>query len=177
MTILPRLILLTLIAGLGLSGCDRSRGVGKLLNLTNTEAGPDEFAILPTKPLEMPDDVTTLPEPRFGGGNRVDPDPKGDAVAALGGNRSRLEAGRIGAGEGALVAAATRFGTTAGIRDTLAAEDREFRSRNKGRLLERLFNVNTYFAAYERLTLNAQAELARLRRLGVRTPAAPPSEE
>ncbi len=35
--------------------------------------GPDEFAILPTKPLEMPADVAALPPPTPGAANRADP--------------------------------------------------------------------------------------------------------
>jgi hypothetical protein len=42
-------------------------------------------------------------------------------------------------------------------------------------VLERLFNVNVYFRAYQRQSLDKYAELDRFRRLGVRTPAAPPN--
>jgi hypothetical protein len=45
---------------------------------------------------------------------------------------------------------------------------------NDGRLLERLFNVNVYFKAYRSQELDQYLELQRLRRLGIRTPAAPP---
>jgi hypothetical protein len=39
-----------------------------------------------------------------------------------------------------------------------------------------MFGVNVYFDAYEDQSLDQQAELERLRRLGVRTPAAPPPD-
>ena len=72
---------------------------------------------------------------------------------------------------------ATRFGTSANIRQALAEEDLEFRRNNRGLPLERLFNVNVYYKAYEELALDQHTELARFRRLGVRTPAAPPDPE
>ena len=59
-------------------------------------------------------------------------------------------------------------------RDTLAAEDLDWRRDNNGRVLERLFNVNVYFRAYAPMSLDQHAELARWRRLGVATPSAPP---
>jgi len=141
----------------------------RLMNLRNTEAGPDEFAILPNRPLEMPTELAALPPPTLGGANRADPNPEGDAIAALGGNAAR--AGGIG---NDLMGYATRFGVTPGIRETLAAEDLDYRRRNDGRLMERLFNVNVYYRAYRPLALDRYAELERLRRAGIRTPAAPP---
>ena len=63
------------------------------------------------------------------------------------------------------------------IRAELAAADLEYRRQNDGRLLERLFNVNVYFQAYEPLSLDQYAELERLRRAGIRTSAAPPDPE
>src|SRR5690606_14313634 len=54
-----------------------------LLHLKNATRGPDEFSILPTKPLEAPKDFAALPPPTPGGKNLVDPTPDEDAVAAL----------------------------------------------------------------------------------------------
>ena len=79
--------------------------------------------------------------------------------------------------DGALYAHASRFGTEAGIRGTLAAEDLEWRRDNNGRLLERLFNVNVYYAAYADMSLDQQAELWRWRKAGARTPSAPPPQD
>jgi hypothetical protein len=149
-----------------------STGTPQLMNLRNTEEGPDEFAVLPTAPLEIPENMASLPEPTPGARNRVDPDPEGDAIAALGGNPARAG----GAGSD-LVSYATRFGVSGDIRPVLAAEDEEFRRRNDGRILERMFGTNVYFRAYRQQALDRYAELERLRRMGVRTPAAPPSNE
>ena len=162
---------LTLGAALvALAACGGS-GDPQLMNLRNTEAGPDEFSVLPTEPIEMPEDLASLPTPTPGGVNRTDPDPEGDAIRALGGNPER--AARA---SGDVVAYATRFGVSPDIRSVLAAEDLEYRRRNNGRVLERLFNTNVYFSAYRPLALDRYAELERLRRAGIRTPAAPPQE-
>ena len=138
---------------------------------------PDEFAILPTKPLEAPEDYTALPTPTPGGINLVDPNPQADAVAALGGNPDRLAAGQIYAGEQGLVSYTGRYGVPADIRATIAAEDLAWRQENNGRLLERLFNVNVYYSSYKPMSLDQHLELERLRRMGVWTPSAPPDPE
>jgi len=149
-------------------------GSVQLMNLTSGE-GPDEFAIVPPKALELPDTLAELPEPTPGGSNRSDAQPFSDAIVALGGQPST--AGGIPAGDGALYAHAARFGVETGIRDELAAEDLEFRSDNQGRVLERLFNVNVYYRAYRKQSLDQEAELARWRKAGIKTPSAPPSAE
>jgi hypothetical protein len=118
------------------------------------EEGPDEFAVLPTAPLEIPEDLASLPEPTPGAPNRVDPNPEADAIAALGGNAARAR----GAGAD-LVSYTTRFGVSGDIRPVLAAEDEDFRRRNDGRILERMFGTNVYFEAYRRQSLDRYAEL------------------
>lgn len=156
------------LAGLALAAC--SSGDPQLMNIGATVgSGPDEFAILPSEELEIPEDLTALPSPNPGGSNRADPDPEADAIAALGGNVNRATSGSQ-----SLMSHVGRFGVEAGIRNTLAAEDLAFRSRNDGRVMERLFNVNVYYRAYSGVSLDQYTELERLRRLGVRTPAAPP---
>ena len=144
-----------------------------LMNLRSSTNGPDEFGILPPKALELPTDFTALPEPTLGGTNRTDPTPIDDAIVALGG--TPRAAGGVPAGDGALVRYAARAGTTAGIRETLAAEDLEYRRKNDGRLLERIFNVNVYFKAYRKQSLDQQADLLKWRKRGLRTPSAPPA--
>lgn len=144
-------------------------GDPQLMNIRNTEAGPDEFAILPSNPIAIPQDLSALPQPTPGGANRTDPDPEGDAIRALGGDPARST--RMA---GDLTGYATRFGVTPEIRTVLATEDLEYRRQNNGRLLERLFGTNVYFSAYDAQSLDRYAELERLRRAGVRTPAAPP---
>ena len=166
---LNRFLTIALIALLG--ACSGDDG---LLNIKQEPGeGPDEFSILPTKPLQMPEDLAALPEPTPGGQNLTDPTPEIDVAAALGGNAAVLSRA---SNDGALLAHATRFGIAQNIRADLAAADLEFRRNNQGRVLERLFDVNVYFRAYEFMELDQYAELERLRRSGVRTPAVPPEQ-
>lgn len=165
------LILLGLVALLGLSACSKK---SSLMNLRSTGRGPDEFSILPSKPLTQPDSYADLPTPTPGGSNMTDPTPIADAVKALGGNPKYLSATGIVRGDVAFIQAASRYGVSSNIRDALAGEDAEFRKKNRGKVLERLFGVTVYFSAYEKQELDRYAELQRLRRAGIRTPAAPP---
>lgn len=160
------IILVGLCAALAVSACGKKDP--QLLNIKSQQDGPDEFSVLPNKPLTLPDDYAALPEPTKGGANRTDVTPLADATRALGGNPD------AGARDGGLVSYASRYGVTPGIRTALASEDLEYRRQNDGRVLERLFNVNVYFKAYRKQSLDQYAELERLRRLGVRTPSAPP---
>jgi hypothetical protein len=143
----------------GLSGFLRSRGVG---------GGPDEFLVLPTAPLELPENLAALPPPTPGVANRVDPNPEAEAVAALTGRPG--PAGTVGAG--ALVAQAGPVSPA--IRTQLAAEDAEFRSGNRGRLLERWSARDSDYVTYQGQRLDADSEFIRLRAAGLRVPAAPP---
>ena len=156
---------------IGLAACGGD-AEPNLLNIKQPRsAGPDEFSVLPSKPLEIPQDLAALPQPTPGAGNRTDPTPQADVARALGGNPAVLN--RRGA-DGALRTYASRFGVDPQIRAKLAAADLEFRRQNDGRLLERIFNVNVYFQAYEPLELDQYRELERLRRAGVRTSGIPP---
>jgi len=169
----PFLICVTLVA---LSGCGdveifgKKYGGGKVV-----DPGPDEFSVLPTKPLEIPTDVVTLPAPTLGSKNRADLTPAVDAVVALGGRAEALESKKIGSGEQALLNSATRLGVSPDIRAVTTKEDAAFRAKRKPLLFERLFKTNVYLKRYEKDTLNARRELERLRRMGVRTPTAPPA--
>lgn len=161
-----------LMALLAVAGCSGSE-VPRLLNLGQDGEGPDEFAILPTKPLQAPENFSALPTPTPGGVNRVDATPNADAIAALGGNPNAAGRG-VPSSDAGLVAYASRQGRSGTIRQELAAEDVAFRKNNRTRVLERLFNVNVYFKAYRPQSLDKYAELERFRQLGVRTPTAPP---
>ena len=79
-----KLGVIAIAAALALSACGEREP--QLYNLRSDSGGPDEFAILPTKPLEMPEDMAALPDPTPGGSNRADATPEADAYAALGGN-------------------------------------------------------------------------------------------
>ena len=159
--------------GAGLSAAALLVGCGdpSLMNLRNTESGPDEFAVLPSEPIEIPSDLASLPTPTPGGINRTDPNPEADAIAALGGN---VERATRNAGD--IVTYASRLGVAPEIRGVLASEDAEFRDRNQGLILERLAGVNVYYSAYDEMSLDQYNELERLRRAGVRTPSAPPED-
>lgn len=168
-------IAISAVVLLALTAC--SSNEPQLLNLRSDNTGPDEFLILPTKPLEAPEDFTALPEPTPGGTNRADPTPRADAVSALGGDGERVIHSDLRSNEQGIVAHASRYGVSPDIREDLAAADLEWRRQNDGRLLERLLNVSVYFRAYRKMSLDQHLELERLRRLGIWTPAAPPESE
>ncbi|SNS93924.1 DUF3035 domain-containing protein [Tropicimonas sediminicola] len=146
----------------------------RIMHIERGQVTPDEFSILPSKPIEIPTDLSTLPPPTPGAANRTDATPREDAVAALGGDPSRLRTdGRL-SDDGALIRQTTRYGVDPNIRNDLAVADAEFRRKNKGRLLERWFRVPTYYDAYSASELNQHSTLDAYRRAGVPTPAAPP---
>ena len=164
-------LLALLSAAMLLSACAPSPP--HLMNLRSSTDGPDEFAVLPPKSLQMPTDLTGLPQPTPGGANLTDRNPASDAIVALGGKVAVPTAGYPAADAG-LVGFADRFGTSADIRSQLAEEDLVWRQKHQGLLLQWLFALPTYFQAYAPLSLDPYAELAYWRALGVSTPAAPP---
>ncbi len=135
----------------------------------------DEFSTVPAKPIELPGSVASLPPPNKGRPDRAQRDAAQEALAALGG-RETGGSNVIPADDRGFVAFTSRLGTDRNIRLILAAEDEEFRRGKHGRLLERWFNVNLYYQAYEPMTLNEYAELERLRNSNIRTPTAPPRD-
>lgn len=171
---LPRFIMIgvCLTALVACGGGDR--GVQQFRDASN---GPDEFTSLPVATLETPPSLTELPTPTPGGANLTDPQPRADAIAALGGNPAALGATAVPASDGALVNHVSRFGVSGDIRATLAEEDARLRTNRArfggGGLFSR---VNPYFRVYARQALDAYAELARFRAAGVKTPSAPPAE-
>ena len=113
-----------------LTACSRDGEPPQLFFLGSARGqGPDEFSILPTKPLEQPEDYASLPEPTPGGTNRTDPTAEADMVAALGGNPARLTGGGVDVG---LISYVGRNGIAGNIREQLAAEDLQFRRENRG---------------------------------------------
>lgn len=163
-----RLILVSCTALLALSAC----GDQPLRVLGKPGEGPDEFRIVPGKPLTQPDSYATLPPPAPEGTNRTDQDPLGDSIVALGGRRSDPNAG-VPASDGALVAHAGRYGATGNIRAVLLEEDEAYRA-SRGRLTWlRLPGVDRYVQVYEPQALDAAGELRRWRRAGAATPSAP----
>lgn len=162
---------LLLLALAACGGGDRG-----LRNLDDGRAGPDEFRVLPNRPLDLPDSFG-LPEPTPGGVNRADPNPTADAIAALGGSQAAAFAGGIPAGDAALVAAAARNGVPQDIRAMVAAEDAAFRRRAGTLAGVNPFGRDRYFRAYAGQALDAYGELDRFRALGIAVPTAPPRAE
>jgi hypothetical protein len=158
------LLLLPLLLGAcaegGLAGGLRAAGVSQT---------PDEFMVLPTRPLEMPENLAALPPPTPGVANRVDYQPHREAIAGLTGAPG--PAGNADAQ--VLVAAAGPIAP--GIRQTLAAEDVEWRATHNGLLLERLLSKDRDELEYRPMVLDAAAEFERMRAAGVDVPAAPPA--
>lgn len=163
-----RAVILGLIC-ISLTAC--SGGDRSLRNLDVASDGPDEFSVVPSAPLVMPE-TDSLPAPTPGQGNRTDVNPIGDAIAALGG-RER-SAGGVPASDAGLVAFASRNGVTPNIRAELAEADAAFRSRATRFSWNPFSRKDRYFSAYARQALDAYAELARFRSAGVQTPSAPP---
>lgn len=167
-----RSALLALFAPLLLAACG---GEPNLMNFNSTRT-PNEFLVVPAKPLQTPPNVDVLPPPNPGAANRADATPLADAVVALGGKASALKPdGSVPGSDGMIVNYASRYGRDIEIRDKLESEDLAYRQSNQGRLLERVFNVNRYFDSYDNQSLDQQQEIDRLRAAGVPTPSAPPA--
>ncbi len=168
----PVLTLTALGLAVFLAGCGE-RDIS-LRMIRNAGDGPEEFGIVPTKPLELPSELSSLPQPTPGAANRTDQRPVEDAVAALGGNPARVRPqGGVPTGDSALIASVSRFGRDGNIRADLAEEDLEFR-RRKSLFTWKIVPEDEYNEAYRRQRLDPYNELNRFRRAGVRTPAAPP---
>jgi len=171
----PLFAVLALGAALVLSGC--GAGEPDLRDVRSTGDGPEEFGIVPNKPLEIPEDLAALPAPTPGGANRTTPTPLADAVVALGGSPDRATPdGAVPAADEAIVRQAGRFGVAPDIRGVLAEED--LADRGSGALFTwQLFPGDRYNAAYESQRLDAQGTVERFRRAGARTPSAPPRDD
>ena len=155
--------------GLALAGCNRDgRDSNRtVLNIRSQGLPPDEFLVLPSKPLERPADLTNLPTPTPGGSNLTDPDITTPLLTALG---SRGTRGGIPAADAPLVRAVG--GSTENIRGILAAEDAAFREDNAGRIESRASRLRAG-SIYNSMTLDPVAEAERLRALGVNVPLIP----
>lgn len=167
---LGAIILIGLVA---VAGCSNTG----LRDLQPTGPGPDEFMILPNKPLTAPKDYQVLPAPTPGGANLVDQNPKADAVVALGGQASALTPNGVPASDGALVNQASRYGVPANTRVALAETDAKFRKKQSVMTRIRLFPVDRYEQAYRREALNPFEQTNRFRRSGFGTPSSPPATE
>ncbi len=80
-----RAIILTSVLGVVLTACSSDQA--QLDGDGVSRNGPNEFEILPMRPLVMPESLA-LPTPVTGVANRADPTPLIDAIVALGGRAS-----------------------------------------------------------------------------------------
>ncbi len=145
-----------------------------LRDLRTNGLGPDEFMVLPVKPLSEPANYSDLPAPTPGGTNLTDPSPRADAVVALGGRASALENQGVPGSDAGLVTYVSRNGVPQDIRQTTSLEDEQFRQR-RGRLTQiRLFRTDRYNQVYRPQTLDSFAMEREARRLGIQTPSNPP---
>lgn len=167
--------LVAILAVSGVAGCGLAERDKPLRDLSNNSGRPQEFSIVPNKPLVQPETYGQLPPPTPGGANRTDQTPKLDAVAALGGNPARLTGAQQGvpSGDVALIRSASRYGRDPNIRQDLARKDAEFR-RSKSLFTWSVVPDDDYNKAYRRQTLDPYVWLQLYRRAGARTPTAPP---
>ncbi|MFD3190295.1 DUF3035 domain-containing protein [Sedimentitalea sp. HM32M-2] len=166
--------LMILGMAVALAGCGRK----PLHDLRSNSRGPDEFMVLPVKPLTAPQDYDLLPAPTPGGANLVDQTPRADAVVALGGRATALDPDRgVPGSDGALITATGRYGVPANTRTTLAEADAQFRKR-QGRMTSiKLFPVDRYRQVYRREIMDPYEANDTFRRSGFGTPTAPPTDQ
>ena len=140
-------------------------GQSRELTPNAVKTGPDEFGLVPNKPLQQPASFSSLPAPTPGGANLTDATPKADAILALGG-RVPPATGV----DGGIVSYASRYGVDPLIRVDLAKSDAR---RSKARSGFLGLGGKSYERAYRGLALDAVAEWERLRVLGIVVPSAP----
>lgn len=174
--VMPRTILKLAIVfaiGASLSACNRNSGNGRpLLNLRQSAIAPDEFLVVPQKPLETPADLTSLPAPDPGAEARVTIDFEDNLLRALGGRP--LSGGAVPSSDSEFVSAArSNGGATPNIRAVMRAEDQAFREARSGRI-NRLAKKRKAVTIYDPMLLDPILEAARLQAQGVKIPAVPP---
>lgn len=167
------LVAVIISGALVLGGC-ANKG---LRQMESTSLGPDEFLILPNKPLTAPKDYEVLPPPTPGGVNLVDQNPNADAIVALGGRAPAAATNGVPASDGTLVAQASRYGVPSNTRASLAEDDAKFRKRQSRLSSFKLFPVDRYAQAYRKQNLDPYAETRRYRGAGYPTPSSPPEQD
>lgn len=156
-----------------LSACGAQEDI-RLARFDNPENGPEEFSVVPSKPLEQPGNYRTLPAPAPGYANRADLNPVADGAVALGGRPAAAFTGGVPASDRALLRHAQRGGTDPAIRQRLTREDRDARRRYGRVNILRLGPTDDYANAYKRQWLDAHDEAGRLLNAGVPTSSYPP---
>ncbi len=157
-------------AALILSGCGQDEIAGTLQQASLANGAPDEFLVLPQKPLEMPEDLSALPAPDPTAGSRVEIDPHAGAKRALGGTGGGYSAS---GSDNTLLAAARSRPISANIREELRAEDEKKRKRPTGLVgFLDIFRITPREQTiYVEDELDAREELVKWRKRGVRTPS------
>ncbi len=168
-----RVLMVILMLGL-VSACGKKDK--PLTRIKKTGNGPDEFTIIPGKPLQAPESYAALPTPTPGGSNLTDQNPLADSAAALGGNAAVLATAGIPSSDAGLVRHTGRFGVTPGIRQTLSEEDKQTRRRHGRVNILNIGPIDDYTNSYKRQWLDSNAEFRRLRQAGITVPSAPPEE-
>ena len=166
-------VIFILVGALAVSGCVQKN----LRVLRPAGTGPDEFLVLPNKPLTPPESFSNLPAPTPGGTNLTDATPQADLVATLGGRPAALQPGAgVPASDGALVTAASRYGVDPAVRERLAAEDAKKlkKARRSGKI--KIVPVDRYELSYRKEALNPNSVAERFRNAGIPTPSSPPAE-
>lgn len=163
------------VGAVAVAGCSQKG----LRDIRSTGTGPDEFLVLPSKPLSEPAEYSSLPQPTPGGGNRTDANPTADAVVALGGKAEALVPGQQGAptADAGLITASSRYGVDPNVRQELAEEKVAFLKRKRITGSIKLFPVDRYEQIYKRETLDPFGANEQFRRAGAATPSAPPAVE
>lgn len=157
-----------MLAPFALAGCGEG-GLAGGLRRAGVTSKPDEFMVLPTRPLEMPENLSALPPPTPGLPNRVDYQPRTDAIVGLTGRPPPA-----GNADGTVLVARAGPRDPA-IRSELVVEDAEWRRTHHGLFFERLLSKDRDRVVYQEMILNAPEEWARMRASGVEVPAAPPT--
>jgi len=142
---------LLIAVALGLAACggdDQASGDGataiNLARIVGTQKNaPDEFAVIPTAPLRLPKDFTTLPPPNPGQRSPLVSDPISDArTALLGDDTPKAASTRVSGSEAALLSAAgSATPATSDIRAALAADQAAADEVEDLYVLDRVFPV------------------------------------
>ena len=94
-----------------------------LFSLKNLSDGPDEFALVTLREIQMPTDFSILPKPTLGGVNLTDQNPQEDVILALGGSLT-AKTNLTQEDDKLLEETASRFGIMENIRNELALEEK-----------------------------------------------------
>lgn len=155
----------TVLILIALAGCSRNTSDPELV-FFKSKGAPDELTLVVYEPIAKPESLATLPPPGTTR-NIAEPNPKEDVLRLLGSTGRENTDGNIGDQDSDLLHYTQRMGAGSEIRGILAQEDLEFRRRNQAKPLEKLANINVYFAAYSFMALDSRAEYNRLQSEGL----------